>query len=141
MALGLAVPLMFVFWGARVSWHLLWVIVVLLGFVGVSLALALWLSIIGVFFRDTRDILEVGLPLLFWATPIFYDTQMAPEFLRPVLRLNPLSPFIEAARAALLDARAPSWGEFGLMAFWLSFTVITGVWVFTRFAPRFAEEA
>src|SRR5262245_25092361 len=55
VALALAVPLMLAFWGARVSWHLIWVAVVLLAFVGVSMALSLWLSTIGVFFRDTRD--------------------------------------------------------------------------------------
>ena len=141
VALGLAVPLMLVVGGARLSWNLLWAVAVLLAFVSLSLALALLLSTIGVFFRDTRDILEVGLPVLFWATPIFYDLSMAPGFLRPVLKLNPLSPFIEATRATLLDARAPSWAEISLMGFWISVTVITGVWVFSRFAPRFAEEA
>ena len=47
--------------------------------------MSLWFSTIGVFFRDTRDILEVGLPVLFWATPIFYDLPMAPRFCRPIL--------------------------------------------------------
>ena len=141
VALGLAVPLVLVFWGGRLSWNLLWAVIILLAFVAFSLPLALLLSTIGVFFRDTRDILDVGLPVLFWATPIFYDLSMAPRFLRPVLELNPLSPFIEATRAALLNAAAPSWKDLGLMAFWISVTVAGGVWVFSRFAPRFAEEA
>jgi ABC-type polysaccharide/polyol phosphate export permease len=140
VALGLAVPLMLLFWGARLSWNVLWTVVVLLAFVSFSLALSLFLATVGVFFRDTRDILEVGLPVLFWATPIFYDLPMAPAFLRPLLELNPLSPFIEATRAALLDARGPSWTELGLMAFWISVASIAGVWVFSRLAPRFAEE-
>ncbi len=141
VALGLAVPLMLIFWGAQMSWHLLWAAVILLAFVGFSVSVALWLSTIGVFFRDTRDILDVALPVLFWATPIFYSLPMAPKFLRPFLQLNPLSPFIEATRAALLDAQGPSWAQLGLMALWISATAITGVWVFSRFAPRFAEEA
>ena len=141
VALSLAVPLMLLFWGARLSWNLLWAVVILLVFVGFSMAVALWLATVGVFFRDTRDILDVGLPVLFWATPIFYDLPMAPEFLRPFLHLNPLTPFIEAARATLLDARAPSVTQLGLMAFWFCATAIGGFWVFSRFAPRFAEEA
>jgi ABC-type polysaccharide/polyol phosphate export permease len=141
VALGLAVPLMFIFWQAKPSWNLLWVVAILAGFVVFSLALALWFSTVGVFFRDTRDILEVGLPVLFWATPIFYDLAMAPQFLRPILQLNPLSPFIESMRGALLDARAPSWAELGLMAFWIAVTTISGMKVFSRFAPRFAEES
>ena len=133
VAFSLAVLLMVLFGQVRISWNLVWVVVVLLAFVGFSLALALLLSTVGVFFRDTRDILEVGLPVLFWATPIFYDPSMAPAFLRPVLELNPVSPFI--------DARAPSWTTLGLMVLWMSVTGIAGVWVFGRFAPRFAEEA
>ena len=140
VAFSLAVLLMFVFREAQLSWNLVWVLVVLLAFVGFSLALALLLSTVGVFFRDTRDILEVGLPVLFWGTPIFYDLSMAPAFLRPFLRLNPLSSFIEATRAALMNGRGPAWTELGLMVFWTSVIGIAGVWVFGRFAPRFAEE-
>jgi lipopolysaccharide transport system permease protein len=141
VALAFALPLMLVFWGAQLSWNLVWALVVLVAFVALSLAVALLLSTLGVFFRDTRDILDVGLPVLFWATPIFYNVSMAPRFLRPVLELNPLSPFIEATRAALLDGRHPTWTEFGLMGLWIVLTATAGIWVFTRFAPRFAEEA
>lgn len=140
VALALAVPLIFLFGGGRLSWNLAWAVVILAAFVGFSLSLALVLSTVGVFFRDTRDILEVGLPVLFWATPIFYDLTMAPDFLRPVLMANPVSPFIEAMRAAILDAHGPSGAELGLMAFWIAVTGIGGTAVFTRFAPRFAEE-
>jgi ABC-type polysaccharide/polyol phosphate export permease len=140
VALALALPLMLIFWGARISWHLLWALAVFVAFVALSLAISLLLSTVGVFFRDTRDILEVGLPVLFWATPIFYNVSMAPGFMRPILELNPLSPFIEATRAALLEARAPSWTDLALIAFWVVATTIVGLWMFNRFAPRFAEE-
>jgi ABC-type polysaccharide/polyol phosphate export permease len=140
VAFGLAVPLMLLFWGGRLSWHLLWTVVILVAFVAFSLALSLLLSTVGVFFRDTRDILEVALPVLFWGTPIFYDLRMAPAFLRPALMANPLSPFIDATRAAILEAQGPSWTALGLMGFWIGVTAVSGAWVFTRFAPRFAEE-
>ena len=115
--------------------------VILVAFVAFSLALSLLLATVGVFFRDTRDILEVGLPVLFWATPIFYEPSMAPAFLRPALQLNPLSPFIKAMRGALLLAEAPSLADVGLIAFWVVLTAAIGIWVFGRFARHFAEEA
>jgi ABC-type polysaccharide/polyol phosphate export permease len=140
VALAVAVPLMLLFWGAQLSWHLVWIVVVIAGFTIFSAAVAFWLSTVGVFFRDTRDILEVGLPVLFWGTPIFYDLAMAPGRLRPVLRLNPISPFIEAMRAVLLHAQAPSALQFALMGFWIAVMLASGVWIFNRYAPRFAEE-
>ena len=63
------------------------------------------------------------------------------ELLRPVLMANPVSPFLEATRSAILHAHGPSWMEFGLMAFWIAVTAIGGAWVFARYAPRFAEDA
>jgi ABC-type polysaccharide/polyol phosphate export permease len=141
IALGLALPLMLAFWGAAFSWHLLWVGAVLTAFVGFTLAIALWLTTVGVFFRDTRDILEVVLPMLFWATPIFYLPEMAPGFLQPVLRMNPLTSFIAAMRAAVIDGQNPSSSQLAWMLLWLSATLVSGVWVFVRYRPRFAEEA
>jgi ABC-type polysaccharide/polyol phosphate export permease len=141
IALGIALPLMVALGGAKLSWHLLWLGGVLAGFVVFTLAIALWLATIGVFFRDTRDILEVVLPMLFWATPIFYSTEMAPSFLQPILKTNPLSSFIGAMRTVLLEGQAPSGSQLGLMMLWVSMTLTSGVWVFIRYWPRFAEEA
>ena len=141
IALGVALPLIVAVGGAKLSWHLLWLGGVLAAFVVFTLAIALWLATIGVFFRDTRDILEVALPMLFWATPIFYSTEMAPAFLRPVLDANPLSSFIGAMRTALLAGQAPSGSQLGLMMLWVAMTLTSGVWVFSRYWPRFAEEA
>ena len=141
IALGIALPLMAIFWGAKLSWHLLWVGGVLAAFVAFTLALALWLSTIGVFFRDTRDILEVFLPMLFWATPIFYSPKMVPDSLHLVIDVNPLSSFIGAMRTALLEGQSPAGRDLGLMAIWLTVTLASGMWVFIRYWPRFAEEA
>jgi ABC-type polysaccharide/polyol phosphate export permease len=141
VALGIAIPLMLATWGARMSWYVLWIAPVLLAFVCLTLATALCLAAVGVFFRDTRDILEVGLPVLFWVTPIFYSREMAPEFLRLALALNPLSSFIETMRGALLDAQAPSGPQLAIMAGWLAVMSFFGLSVFTRYKPRFAEEA
>src|SRR3989442_1606772 len=123
---------MLLFWGGRLSWSLLRAAGILVGFVGFSIALALVLSTVGVFFRDTRDILEGGLPVLFWGTPIFYDLAMAPPFLRPALMANPVSPFIEATRAAILQAHGPPWVELGLMAFGSAVAAIAWAWACIR---------
>ena len=141
IALGIALPLMVAFWGARLTWHLLWLGGVLAVFVAFTLAAALCLATIGVFFRDTSDILEVTLPMLFWATPIFYSTKMAPALLQPVLTANPLSSFIGAMRTVLLEGQAPSASQLGLMMLWVSITLTAGMWVFFRYWTRFAEEA
>jgi ABC-type polysaccharide/polyol phosphate export permease len=140
VALAISLPLMLLFWGARWSWNLLWVPIVLIAFIGFTLAVALWLATLGVFFRDTRDILEVGLPIIFWTSPIFYSVDMLPTPLRVVAIVNPLTTFMAAARAPLLDASPPSPEHLATIALWLVAVIVSGVLVFSRYSPRFAEE-
>jgi homopolymeric O-antigen transport system permease protein len=140
LAMGIALPVMVALWGGRVSWHLAWVVGIAVAFAMFTLAVALWFSVFGVFFRDTRDILEVVLPMLFWATPIFYSPEMAPAFMRPALAANPLSSFLGAMRSAILEGQAPSAGQLASMVLWLTVMLGSGTWVFIRTGPRFAEE-
>jgi ABC-type polysaccharide/polyol phosphate export permease len=140
VALCLALPLMLAFWGAQVSWNLLWVGPVLLAFVCFTFAVALSLATFGVFFRDTRDILEVGLPILFWTAPIFYAVEMLPPPLRVLAMANPVSAFIVAARTPLLEASAPALADLAALAGWLVAMVACGAFLFSKYSPRFAEE-
>ena len=140
VALGIALPLMLIFWGAKLGVGLLWAGLTLGAFVCFTVAVALWLSTIGLFFRDTRDILEVALQILFWMTPIFYDPEMAPQVLRPFIAANPLASFIGAVRAALLGGQRPSGIQFLVMTVWAVAAFASGTWVFVRHSPRFAEE-
>lgn len=63
-------------------------------------AACIWVSAMGigligaiavVHFRDIQHVLQVGLNLLYWATPILYAIERVPEHLRPLWSLNPLA--------------------------------------------------
>jgi lipopolysaccharide transport system permease protein len=58
--------------------------------------IALMLAAATAFFRDVRHFVDIGLALLFWTTPIVYPLSQAPEWLRPMLLLSPMSPFVVA---------------------------------------------
>lgn len=53
--------------------------------------------------RDTKFLVESGLLMAFYATPILYDPQLVPERLREVLELNPVYGVLALMRSALLD--------------------------------------
>jgi ABC-type polysaccharide/polyol phosphate export permease len=59
-------------------------------------------------YRDLYYIISSVLTVGFWLTPILYSTSMAPEKLRPLLRLNPVGGIIEGAREIIMDGRLPS---------------------------------
>lgn len=101
--------------------------------------LGLMLAAACVLARDTRHLLDVALQLWFWVTPIVYALALVPPRLAEVLRLNPMTHFIEAYHVAVVGAAwpdLPTWGLLGLLSM---AALAAGLAVFTRSEPRFAE--
>ncbi len=91
-------------------------------------------------YRDIGHLVNVTLPLLFWATPVFYDASSIPERLRAVYAMNPMVHIIAGYRAVLLDSR---WPDPIAVVYPLLFGTVCGVVglrVYRRSAHRFAEE-
>ena len=70
---------------------------------GVAFALATLTS----FFRDVSHILEIGLGILFWTTPILYQYGSLPEYLQLPILLSPMSSFIVAYQEIFHYGRVP----------------------------------
>lgn len=67
-----------------------------------------WLfSALGVYFRDTQQIMQVLTTSLVFLAPIFYPRSSLPEQYRWVLSLNPLTFIVESARGLILWGRLP----------------------------------
>lgn len=71
--------------------------------IGVALVLAAGTT----FFRDIRHLLDIGLAILFWLTPILYPLTQVPQGLRTLILVTPLSPFITGYHQTLFDQRWP----------------------------------
>ncbi len=110
-------------------------------------ALSSLLSALYVRFRDVAIIWSVAALVLFYATPVFYPFEAAPENFRKILMINPLTPFFVTARAWIIDPSAPTaaqaaGGYIYLLPALLIFlgTCALSVWVFRREMPTLAEE-
>lgn len=87
-----------------------------------SAALAVFLSAVNVYFRDTQHLLEVALLAWFWATPIVYSyrsiaDRLAPHGLSWILFLNPVTPVVLTFQRAIygkVDAVSLSGGAGGI---------------------------
>ncbi len=55
-----------------------------------TLGFALLFSVLAVYFRDTQYLLNFGLQLLYFVTPILYEESFWPPELAPFFRLNPM---------------------------------------------------
>jgi homopolymeric O-antigen transport system permease protein len=58
--------------------------------------LTLALSTASAAFRDIKHLVEVGLSIGFWLTPIIYEPTMLPEQFREVALLSPMTSYIRA---------------------------------------------
>jgi len=109
--LGLAVVLVFV-WGVNglgnlpelVSLLPTMALLLLLGW-----SLAVCLGVVNVLFQDTQHLVEVGLQMLFYLTPIMYPADMLRNRnLGWFIDFNPMAAFLELVRAPILDGEFPS---------------------------------
>lgn len=129
----------------RVEWLELVPLVVLL--VLFSSGVAMLLSALFVRYRDVEPIWEVVLQMLFYASPVIYVIATLPDSVEAEAMANPIAAIVTQARYALIDPDAPSAAEAIGGAVWLliplaviAFVSVLGFWVFTREAPRIAED-
>jgi ABC-type polysaccharide/polyol phosphate export permease len=86
---------------------LLFVPVILLLLVLFTHACALLAASLQVRFRDVQYLVGALGTVGFWTTPILYSTSMAPPWIIPYLRLNPLAGIVEGSRSCIMDGRVP----------------------------------
>ncbi len=107
----IALPLLMLFLiitGVGIQWTIVLLpLVVAVQFL-FALSLAYFAATFHVTFRDTQHLIGVALMLLFYLTPIFYDSSVVPEQFQFVYRLNPILHLIEAYRAILVEGVLPA---------------------------------
>ena len=94
-----------------------------------------------VYLRDVRNVVGVGLVLLFYVTPVFYDREASvPVEYHWILQLNPMTTLIEGWRTVLLEGRLPDAGPFALLAAVSVVLAVCSLWLFRRVAPNLVDE-
>jgi lipopolysaccharide transport system permease protein len=80
-----------------------------------SCGIGWFVASLGVFLRDLAHVIGIFLQVLYFMTPIFYSLEMVPEKIRPILRLNPLTPIVQATRQVLMYDQWPHWLVLGIV--------------------------
>lgn len=84
---------------------------------------------INIIFRDLAHMLNIGLMLWMWITPIFYSIDGVPLPYRRILYFNPVTPFIYLFHALLYDNKVLIWPYFlwgfasGLFSFFIGYSI------------------
>jgi lipopolysaccharide transport system permease protein len=94
-----------------------------------------------VYFPDTHHLGEVGLQILFYATPIIYPLDALPvSWLTRLLTYNPLTCFLDLLRAPILTGQPPAAGSFALASVLVLLTIGLAVRTIVRHEHRLVFE-
>lgn len=98
-----------------------------------------FLASIGVFIRDVREAVNIGLMGWMFMTPIFYPPTVIPERFKPFMNLNPMNAVVENYRRILIYGDLPDWKSlFFLTLFGLGIAFLGYKW-FIRSKKAFAD--
>lgn len=144
----IAVFVFILIYGVEPQWTWLGLPLILAALVLFTTAVSMMLSALYVRFRDVGIIWSVVVQILFYASPILYPIGIIGEGeLDKLIQMNPLTPLFELARVWIIDPTAPSVADEAGTTLLLVIPIVLfaavcalGYWVFTREAPRIAEE-
>ncbi len=102
--------------------------------------IAMTVASAAVLFRDLRDIITNLMTLGFFLTPILYTIFNVPSrWLRALLRINPMTPFVVSYQDVLFFGRLPALSDAFLMVFYALGSVALGMTVFSRLRDTLVE--
>lgn len=119
-------------WAAMVPVFLLLLVLFTLG-------TTLATSALNVFYRDVSPVVQIGLQLWLYLTPVAYPLSAVPGEYRALFLLNPLTGVVEGLRAVLVFGRAPEWDVVGVSAALIVSLFLAALLLFKRTDKYFAD--
>lgn len=110
--------------------------------VAVSMGLGLLLSAIMPFMPDVGQIVAVVFQVLFWATPIMWNSEMVMKSkFEWLVKLNPFAYIVDGVRDTIIS-KLPFWHYYHQMEYFWCFVLVTywfGNRTFNKLRPHFAD--
>jgi len=127
--------------GVGISWHLVFLpIIMLLQFV-FSLSLAFLTSALNVYIRDVEYMVAFILNLAFYVTPILYSSDMFKDSeFAWIFKWNPMAYLVESYRNIFYAHEIPGLKSMGILTIVGIVLLIVSYSIFKKLEKRFAEE-
>lgn len=90
-------------------------------------------------YRDLSYLVTFGVQLMMYVTPVIYPLSSVPARYQWLIRLNPLTPLLEAFRLALLGSGTVSFVELLGSAVAMVVVLVAGLMLFTRVEQTFLD--
>jgi lipopolysaccharide transport system permease protein len=136
-ASGLFVLLMLYYRVDMTGWGWLWPLFAIM-LIMFTLGVTLVTSAVNVFYRDVSPVVQIGLQLWLYLTPIAYPLSAVGEY-RAFFLLNPLTGIVEGLRAVLIFGREPEWTVVAISAAMIATVFGAGLLLFKSTDKYFAD--
>jgi ABC-type polysaccharide/polyol phosphate export permease len=132
------IPLAIVVYISGQSLALTFPLVIIVGFFLALLVagLGLSLSLLFIRFDDTKNIVGVTLLILTYLTPIFYPISILNERMQAIVKLNPLTSYLDCFRWAFSNNAVATLNDWLYMGATGIFAILFGTYMFKKFWPR-----
>lgn len=106
---------------------------------GLSLGFGIIISSMTTKYRDLTFLLQFGVQLWMYATPIIYPLRMMPEKIRWLLYLNPMTSIEEAFKYGMIGTGIFSWGWLAYSFVLMVVLLLFGILIFNRVEKSFMD--
>ena len=124
--------------GSPFTFQMFWAIPILLITIFLSLALAITISCINVYFRDIASFLPYLTRTLLYLSPILYEAAALNPSLRVIEVINPLFPILDSWSRALVHGEAPQVSSMLQGLAWATGIFVAGTYFFLSREREFA---
>ena len=109
-----------------------------------AISVAVALAIVNVYFRDLAQLVNVGLQLLFFVTPIIYQIDAVPADwngipLRAIVSVNPIAEFVASFRNLSYDLEVPPLTSWLVLLAWTAGAIVVTLVIYRRWGLDIGE--
>ncbi|HKZ43632.1 MAG TPA: ABC transporter permease [Anaerolineales bacterium] len=121
------------------NWWILFTPVLLLMMAGLGLGFGILISSMTTKYRDLRFLVQFGVTLLMYATPVIYPVSSIPQQFQWIILANPMTSIVEAFRYAFLGAGSLNPSHLLYSFGFMLVAVLLGTLVFNRVEQTFMD--
>lgn len=123
------------------TWQILYLPFLVLLMVLTASGMGMWLSALGIQYRDVRQATEFLVRLMMYATPVVWPVSLIPGKYRLIYGLYPMAGVIEGFRSALIGKNPMPWDLILMGSIGAIVVFVTGAFYFQRMEKNFADVA
>ena len=132
---------MMLWYGIAPNWNILFLPLLILLMMLTAAGIGMWLSALGIQYRDIRHAIQFIVQLLMYAAPVVWPASLIPDKYRLFYGIYPMAGVIEGFRSALIGANPMPWDLIAVGSVTALLIAVSGAFYFRRMERIFADVA